>query len=316
VAVFTETFAPVEEAVRLARDAGRDPADGNWRATGGASLDALGALRSVDWARVMADCERSRLAPQLVPVPDLKLNKEDLEAAAHIQRLAQVVRAQGFDAAMVASDQLWGASDAIRLRWPSPMDLRQEVMSAASTQVHAASAPAAALQPTRPDGLEAFVEVALAVARADGVVDASERLSILRGADRLLPGRQDVGAAVQAMLAAKEDSPAVDPARGLARMREALDWSSRLVAFDLLFRVALADGRLAEEERLLLEHCAVGLELPREELSDRLQWFHSTQPAPVPPALVGFRTCPSCSATFEGEANYCGFCGTSMTARR
>ncbi len=316
VAVFTETYAPVEDAVRLAQDA---VASGRWELarSRGPSLESLGALRAVDWARVIADCQKSRFAPQLVPVPDLKLSTEDLETAVQIQRLAQVLRGQGFDAAMVASDELWAASDAIRGRWASPMELRQEVMSAASTQVHAASAPAAAVQPPRVDGLDAFVEVALAVARADGTVDDSERLSILRGAERLLAAtRPDIGNAVQVVLASKEDSSTLDTTRGLSLMRQAFDWSSRLVSFDLLFRVALADGRLAEEERLLLEQCAVGLELPREELTDRLQWFHSTQPAPIAPVIVGFRTCPSCSATFEGMPNYCVYCGTSMTATR
>ena len=316
VAVFTETHAPVEEAVRLARDA---VASGRWQLARdrGASLEALGALRAVDWARALADCEKARLAPQLVPVPDLKLTTEDLEAATHIHKLVAALRTQGFDAAMVAADQLWAANEGIRLRWASTVDLRQEVMTAASTQVHAASAPAAAVEPPKVDGLEPFVEVALAVARADGTVDNSERLSILRGAERLLSTtRPDIGTAVQHVLAVKEDAPTLDPVRGLQLMRQAFDWSARLVSFDLLFRVALADGRLAEQERLLLEQCAVGLELPKEELTDRLQWFHSTQPAPVAPAIVGFTTCPSCSATSEGTPNYCGYCGTLMVATR
>jgi tellurite resistance protein len=315
VAVFTETYAPVEEAVRLVRDA---VATGRWdlARSQGPLLESFAALRAVDWGRLVGDCERMRLAPQLIPVVDLKLTEEDLEAAEQIQRLVALIRVQGFDAAMLAADQAWGQHEVLRKRWASSMDFRHEVMAAASNQVQAA-ATGSASQAGNAGGLEGFVEVALGVARADGFVDNSERLALLRGAERLLSSQRSVdGQVAQSMLDAKERVTTLDIHRGLFLMRKAFDWSTRLVAFDLLFRVALADGRLADEERALLEQCAAGLELPNEELAERLQWFQPSRPAPVAAVFDGYRTCPSCSATFEGAPNYCGYCGTSMALPR
>ncbi len=87
---------------------------------------------AVDWARVIADCQVTRLAPQLLPVPDLKLTPEDSEAALLLQTLAAEMRSRGFDSAMLATDRAWGEHASLRVRFASTMDLRQEVMNLGS----------------------------------------------------------------------------------------------------------------------------------------------------------------------------------------
>ncbi len=318
VAVFTETIAPVEEAVRLTEDA---ITTGHWHLARdrGPYLESLGALRAVDWARVIGDCQRTRIAPQLLAVPELSLTSEDLGVATALHALATEIRTRGFDVAMLSTDRAWAESEPLRARFASPIELRQEVMNLASAQVQAPAVPDAtqSAAPSQAAAVDAFAELSLSMARADGVVDHAERLAILRALERLFGGgRAGIVPDVEGVLAGKEALPVLDDTRACGVLRETLDWPSRLVAFDLLFRVALADGRLAEEERLLLQVCAEGLELPREELTDRLQWYRSPEPTAPAPAVAGYKTCPSCSATGEESGNFCGYCGTSMSATR
>lgn len=316
VAVFTETIAAVEEAVRLAQAA---VASGQWQLARdrGPHLENVGALRAVDWARAITDAQRTRIAPQLLPIADLTLTSADLGVANQLQALAVQLRTVGFDAAMLAADRAWQSTPELQARFASTAELRQDITNLASSQVQPSSAPSVTTSAvaTQSQAVPAFVELGLAIARADQVVDQSERLAILRGAERLFGADVGTATSVDGALRVKESQPTVDPTHACAVLRGCLDWPSRLVTFDLLFRVALADGRLAEEERTLLEACAAGLEVPRDELTERLRWYQSTQPRVVV-AAAGYRTCPSCSATFEGTPNFCGFCGTLMSATR
>jgi superfamily II DNA or RNA helicase/uncharacterized tellurite resistance protein B-like protein len=314
VAVFTETLAPVEEAVRLARDA---VTTGHWHLARdrGPHLESVGAMRAADWSRAIKDAQRTHSPLQLLPVPELALDANDLEAASGLRQLADELRTRGFDAAMQSVDRAWASIEPLRARFASAVELRQEVMTLASALVAKNDPPAIAVAPDNTEpALEAFVEVALSMARADGVVQNAERLAILRGTERLFQQRQpELGLRAQHALAAREDGQKLDAEGALTKLRAVLDWPERLVTFDLLFRVALADGALAQDERVLLERCAVGLEIPPDELADRLRWYESVHQAPVAPPPHGFRTCAACSSTFAGNPNFCGQCGTALS---
>ena len=307
VAVFQETLPSVEEGLLLVRDA---LTTGRWRDAEhyGAKLQSVGALRESDWATMLRDVKETKRAPELVHVPDLQVSAEDLQVAELIGELCDVVRSAGFDVGMRRIDSEWEARPEVRQRFATAVDLKQKVFEVLSATSPAAAEPEAAPLPVDDTVARGFLSLALAVAKADSVVLPAERASSLRGVDRLYEGKSPPSTPeLLATLEASDDLRLEGPAELL---RDRLDWNARLVAFDWLFRVALADGVLCDQERAVLAKCTNLLGVPKDDFEERIEWHRPVAVAPAP--LEGFRTCPACSATFGLEAKFCGYCGTAM----
>ena len=96
-------------------------------------------------------------------------------------------------------------------------------------------------------------------------------------------------------------------------LRDQFDWKNRLLISDLMFRIGMADGKIMSSERDALRRCASTLEVPEEDIEERLSWWSGKEPTVSHPLIPNHRTCLSCGLTWENEAMFCGECGLKLT---
>ena len=99
------------------------------------------------------------------------------------------------------------------------------------------------------------VALAASMILADGEVDEAEVLAAEKSGDEVFEGFDE--ARLRMILQHGKDLPSADDLAGM--LRDVLDQESKAKVMEFLSEIAMADGRVAKEEREMLQRVAAGL---------------------------------------------------------
>jgi superfamily II DNA or RNA helicase len=310
VVVLAGCLGAVEQALALV---GPALASQHWRAAEehAVILEAAGALRAVDWNDMLFDVRRARRLPELRRVADLRPTPDDEQAGAALFDLARVAVERGVEEAAARCVTAWEQQPALHARFLTAAALQTEMLRL-YPQLHAGRQQDPS-QPAAPwEDVEAFVNLAVAVAYADGELHEAEHGTIVIGARKVfqLDAEADLRR-LEALVASVEAAPG-DPERAARKLRADAPFATVLCIFDWLLHVGIADSKFVEPERVQLGGVAALLGLSQEEYRRRCEWYLQIDPS-IPIELApGTRTCAACGESFPDEARFCGGCGASL----
>jgi len=192
--------------------------------------------------------------------------------------------------------------------------LRQEVM-ALSIDVGARQARVGRLRRKREDAagerlhkLDAFVNFAMGVSRADESIHEAEIRAITKAAARMFEISGDEDWELLTRLVERARTESIDVDKLAVYLREHATQAERLAMYDWLFRIADADGLFVPEETSFLKLAGAKLGVPKEEFDELLDRYGAGIPASAAGAEE-IATCPKCRETREVGAKFCVFCG-------
>jgi superfamily II DNA or RNA helicase/uncharacterized tellurite resistance protein B-like protein len=314
VVVLAGSLGAVEQALALV---GPALASDHWRAAEehAVILEAAGALRAVDWNDMLFDVRRTRRLPELRRVTDLRPTAEDEQASAALLELARIALERGVEEAAALCAGAWEQQPPLQARYLSAPALTSEMLRL-YPQLYARSRQGQAQPPTVSpwEDVEAFVNLGVAVAYADGELHEAEHGTIVIGARKIF--LLDADADLQrlyALVATVEANPG-DLERAARRLRSDAPFATVLCVFDWLLHVGIADSKFVEPERVMLSGIAALLGLSQEEYRRRCEWYLSIDPSVPIEIAPATRTCAVCGASFPDDARFCGGCGASLGA--
>ncbi|MBI5477674.1 MAG: TerB family tellurite resistance protein [Deltaproteobacteria bacterium] len=312
VVVLAGSLGAVEQALALV---GPALASEHWRAAEehAVILEASGALRAVDWNDMLFDVRRTKRLPELRRVTDLRPTAEDDQASGALLELARVALERGVEEAASSCAGAWEQQPPLRARFLSAAALQSEMLRL-YPQMYAQARLRQSQPPPPPawEDVEAFVNLGVAVACADGELHEAEHGTILIGARKVfqLEAEADLQR-LGALVATVEASPG-DVERAARRLRSDAPFATVLCVFDWLLHVGIADSKFVEPERVCLGGVAALLGLSQDEYRRRCSWYLKIDPSVPIEVMPGTRTCAACGASFPDEARFCGECGVSL----
>jgi superfamily II DNA or RNA helicase/uncharacterized tellurite resistance protein B-like protein len=312
VVVLAGSLGAVEQALALLAPA---VASGHWRAVEEHALilEASGALRAVDWNDMLFDVRRTRQAPELRRVADLRPTPADEAAAETLLGLARLALERGVEAAAAACAAAWGEQAVLRERFATAAALTSEMLRLyPQIYVEARRTEASATPPPPWEDVEAFVNLGVAVALADGELHEAEHATVRIAATKIFQLDADADLQRLAALQARVEAAPGDVERAARRLRADAPWATVLCVFDWLLHVGIADGKFVETERVVLGGLAALLGVAQEEYRRRCAWYLHIDPSVPIEVSPGVRSCAACGASFPADARFCGGCGASL----
>jgi uncharacterized tellurite resistance protein B-like protein len=314
VVVLAGSLGAVEQALALV---GPALASEHWRAAEehAVILEAAGALRAVDWNDMLFDVRRTKRLPELRRVTDLRPTAEDDQASAALLELARIALERGVEEAAALCTGAWEQQRPLSARYLSAAALTSEMLRLYPQMYAQAHLRQAQTPPPPPwEDVEAFANLGVAVAYADGELHEAEHGTIVIGARKVfqLEAEADLQR-LYALVATVEASPG-DIERAARRLRSDAPWATVLCVFDWLLHVGIADSKFVEPERVMLGGIAALLGLSQEEYRRRCSWYLQIDPSVTIEVTPGTRTCAACGASFPDDARFCGGCGASLGA--
>ena len=316
-AVFMETLQAVEQAVKLVESA---VATGSWRTAEAQAtkLDEIGALRTTDWNRMIVDCKATRKPPELVPaevaeqraVQD-QMSEQDQEAANAIAKLAQEILSLPGGMVQEHCQKIWPQLQDLFPNWQALFQQASD-LSTYLSMARPVSEPTTSQEPSISDRVRPLVQLAMSIAKVDGHIHESEVSAVDSAVRRVFNLSEERRRGIVSPMIGEERTTPVDfetPARLLCQQSDRTTWQ---LVYDLLFWVALADGKIVPEEWEALARCAELLDVPREDFERDRQMWSRVDPAAPSPHPPGAKVCAVCGFVSEEEARFCGECGVML----